>query len=663
VTPEDLRLPPGELQRLAECILEPIRFPGTIQPHGLFLAARLDTLAITHASDNAVAVIGAEPIALLGRPLADLLGDATVASIFDVLDPVSSAANPVRLDLGNVRYDVISHTIGSSLVVELEPLEAGFPDQTAALRGAFRRLTNARTVQELWDETAAEVARITGFDRVMVYYFHPDEHGEVVAEVAAPGMEPYKGLHYPASDIPAQARELYLTKLSRMIASSLGGTAALLADGNVPVAESFDLSGAELRSVSPHHLEFMRNMGQASTFSLSLVSRNRLVGMITCAHRTERRIPFGTRESLEILANQVSLQQAAMTEIERLSRLNRIREIRAKLMAQVGEGDDIPGSLLHGPQTLLSLIPADGVVICFGDELHTAGTVPTPEQLDEFLARLPTPLPGHLFVGDALPLEQPDLAAALPGVAGVLLHTFGRDGEFVAWFRGELTQTVDWLGDMSPDNRITPLSPRNSFSSWTQEVSGTAEPWQGLEDEATELCRDLESVLLHRAESALAALALHDPLTGLPNRRLLMDRLGNAIERHARSGSLAVLFLDLDGFKRINDTLGHAAGDDALQFVARKLTAAARAGDTVARLGGDEFVLLCEELTFDEAREVAERIAIALSQQEEPTPGWTVSASIGIAMAEAGLSPSQVLSAADAEMYRVKVGRSGRSAG
>ncbi|MDP9025956.1 MAG: diguanylate cyclase [Actinomycetota bacterium] len=660
MTDSTIRLPPGELQRLAECVLEPIRFPGAVQAHGALLAATGAALTITHASESVAEFLGAEPIALFGRPLADLIGEFAVAEILDVLDPHTFSSNPVRVDRGTTEFDVIVHRVDGVLVIEFEPLDPDFVDQNPATRAAFRRLTGARTVRQLWIATAIELSRITGFDRVMVYHFHPDEHGEVVAEVAAEGMEPYLGLHYPASDIPAQARALYLTKLSRMIATSTDSASALLADANSTVPTEFDLSGAELRAVSPHHLEFMRNMGQASTFSLSLVQGDRLVGMITCAHRTERRLPYRTREALEILANQVSLQLASMVEIDRLEQLNALREVRARLLAQIGTGDDLPEALLRQRLTLLDLVPADGAVIAFGGRLHTVGSVPVETAIIAFVAAVRDATGGLTFSSNAIPLDFPELAAIAPSVVGVMIRPFGRDGEFVAWFRGEMRQTVDWLGDMSPSNRVSTLSPRNSFSAWREEVTGTSAPWAAYEVEVGEFCRDMDSVLLRRAESELAELALRDALTGLPNRRLLMDRLGQGIARHSPGHQLAVLFIDLDGFKRINDTHGHGAGDDALLFVARQLDATARHEDTVARLGGDEFVILCENTTPQQAKQIAERILTALTMPPVPAPPWTISASIGIAMAQLDLDASHLLSAADAAMYRAKVAGPGR---
>ena len=659
VLDSEIRLPPGELQRLNECALEPIRVPGSVQPHGVLLAAHLDTLTISHLSDNVGALLGAEPMALFGQPLSTVFGIRAVEDFLDVVDTLTVSSNPVRVPVDDVMFDAVVHVAGELLVVEIEPLSPELEGRTATLRAALRRLMTASTIQELWDHTATEISRITGFDRVMVYHFHPDDHGEVVAEVAAEGMEQYFGLHYPASDIPAQARELYLTKLSRLIGSSTREPAALLADANAVTPETLDLSGAELRAVSPHHREFMRNMGQASTFSLSIVSAGRLVGMITCAHRTERRIPYATREMLEIFANQMALHLAGMREIDRLERRNRIRDIRGSLAAQLALTLDIPRALMRGPITLLDLVPAAGAVVYVNEEFHRIGEAPNDAELVEFTTVLAANH-GLKFSSNAMRLDHPEIATTVPDFAGALVRPFGHGGGFIAWFRHEIVQTVEWLGDMSPTNRLTVLSPRNSFSSWTEDVTGTSARWGGVEREVGELCLDLDSVLLRRVESELAELALRDALTGLPNRRLLMDRLGQGIARAERQAQLAVLFIDLDGFKKINDTHGHAAGDDALRFVARRLEETARREDTVARLGGDEFVVLCENTSAEEAAGIAQRILSSLANAEDPAPAWSIGASIGIAMATLDVGASQLLSAADAAMYRAKAAGANR---
>ena len=668
-----MELPPDERQRLLECSQEPIRTPGAVQSHGVVLIVDATTFEVEYASENSATLFGMDAAALLGRALADVTGHAAVSAIRDVLDETVAAANPVSVIINSHSFDAIVsgaaplvvgsqvtglQIIGSLVTIEFEPAILSSPPHSASsLYDAILRLSRATTIGDLWAGTARELRMLTGFDRVMVYHFHPDDHGEIVAEEQPDDMEPYLGLHYPASDIPAQARELYLTKLSRMIASSSDDGSALvsLSDSAGDASGTLDLSHAELRAVSPHHRQFMRNMGQASTLSLSLVHDGRLVGMITCAHRTPLRLPFLMRQGLEILANQVSLQLASMREIERLTQQVRVRSIRSRLLGQLSGTTSMAEALFSGELTVLDLIPADGATLHIDGVTTSIGSVPIEAELTSLVdsaRREGLELP--VFT-EEISSEYPQLAVFVPTVAGMLLLPLGGSGSYIAWFRQEISKSVNWLGDQTPNNRESTLSPRDSFSSWTQSVRGSAASWAGLDIEAAELCRDLDGVLLRRAESKLAALALHDPLTGLPNRRLLTDRLEHALSKYARGEELALLFIDLDRFKAVNDTYGHDVGDALIVHAAGQILAATRSQDTVARLGGDEFVVLCEDTTGEEADVISRRLIDAISEPLEAS-GTTLSitASIGITAANLSFSATELLRQADTAMYRAK---------
>ena len=247
--------------------------------------------------------------------------------------------------------------------------------------------------------------------------------------------------------------------------------------------------------------------------------------------------------------------------------------------------------------TMLDLIEADGATVCLHHRLISIGDTPGYSQTMALLAALtPAERRSPPLLSDALAIDRPELAELLPSVAGVFVLPFGNAGDCLIWFRREILQTVDWLGAQSADNRPTPLSPRTSFDTWRQTVTDRSAPWEEINiAEAAELARDIDQVLLRLAEAQMAHMALHDALTGLPNRRLLVERISSALARADRhGGEVAILFCDLDDFKRVNDTAGHAAGDAVLVEAAARLSSVLRAGDSVARVGGDEFVIVLE---------------------------------------------------------------------
>ena len=282
------------------------------------------------------------------------------------------------------------------------------------------------------------------------------------------------------------------------------------------------------------------------------------------------------------------------------------------------------------------------------------------------------------LISESLAADRPDLAALVPSVAGVLVLPFGGPGDCLVWFRREVAQTVDWLGDQSPENRPSTLSPRTSFDLWRQDVSGCSLPWDEMEvSEAAELGRDIDQILLRRAEAELAHLGLHDALTGLPNRNLLVDRITSAIALAVPGGAeVAILFCDLDDFKYVNDTAGHAAGDAVLIEAAARLTAALRSGDTVARVGGDEFVIVLrpgrtpQERAPGSGLDDRKRAArVAARIQAELTRPITVeghqhviSVSMGLTFATPGSRAEDVLRDADAAMYLAKQAGKNRTA-
>lgn len=610
---------------------EPIRTPGRIQSFGMLFVVDSATYEIVTVSENAAQ--------WLGRSVSDLGSPTLEWSV-----TAQTHGDPIRVDVDGEPYDAVTNRVGEQVLIELEPAH-GTPElPTVSVVGAIRSLGLLSDADELRQAAAEEVKRISGFDRVMVYRFFDDGHGEVAGEASEPDMESYRGLHFPASDIPLQARALYLTKLSRQIVSTEDpGTPLLSVDER---AEPVDLSGSELRAVSPHHLEFMRNMGQASTVSFSLIQDDRLVGMITCAHRTQRRMPILLRRALEVLATQLTLQLGALESIAQLRRDLTIREQRAAILAGVPSSDDPLLTLVESGAELCRLVGADGAVLALDGVSRSVGAVPVVDRSLLLSAAGTEPLHSH-----ELQRTHPALAALIPGFAGLLVVPVGAHG-VVLFFRREVTQVIPWLGDQTPANRDTPLSPRRSFSEWRQSVEGTSLRWGPVAGEAGELGRDLARALDRRQEAQLAQLALVDHLTGLHNRRSLEAQLQTAVAE-AEGGIL--LFLDLDGFKAINDRHGHETGDAVLREIANRLTHGSRSTDVISRLAGDEFVVLSVGPAPEDGERFASRLIGEIAKPIPTERGlMTVTASCGVMALKPGLSAKQLLDSADAAMYRAK---------
>ena len=541
----------AERQRVAAalqaCADEPIRVPGSTQPHGVLLALDEPGLAVVAASANAASLLGWEG-ELLGVGLADLLPAAvaaveagredlatgTAAAPRTVLLPGPAGGDPVRADL-------LLHRSDGLLLVELEP---GGPEDASPwwqrLPEMLQRLQGAVSAEQLTAALARDVRAVTGFDRVMVYRFDAQWNGEVVAESRRGDLEPFLGLHYPASDIPAQARELYLTNWLRLIPDVDYLPVPLVPPAPVD-GRPLDLGRAVLRSVSPAHLEYLRAMGVAASMSVSLVVHGRLWGLIAChhyagAHRPDAR----ARSAAEFLGRTASVLLGSQRAEGEHDLVLATSAAQAGLTRALAAAPGKPFEALTGEPGLLDLVPAGGAAMRLAGQLRLIGETPTGPAVQTLAARLWGQGDRELVVTSSLPVllggESVAREAGIdPAVASGLLAVpvGGGDGrDFLLWFRPEVLRTVSWGGDPSTTRVVESseglqLGPRHSFARWTETVRLTAEPWRRHEVEAAErLARHVADTVLKRAaeEARLVAVVqrtvLGEPPPDLPGIRL-----------------------------------------------------------------------------------------------------------------------------------------------
>ncbi|MGV8883808.1 MAG: SpoIIE family protein phosphatase, partial [Rhodoglobus sp.] len=501
MTMSALQLPADEQSRLDICALEPIHIPGSIQPHGALVAADANTFEIRHVSANSAELLAAAPSDLLGQPLERLIAEPWLAELRE--GGSDNLTNPYSATIGEALFDVIVHISGPKLILEFEPASAGVEQLLPTLNAALRRLASADTVDELRQRAVREIHELVGYERIVAYHFYPDDHGEVVAEHRIPELAPFLHQHFPASDIPAQVRRMYLTRASQIIVSSSYEPVPLVTERDPESEVPLDLTHAELRGISPHHLRYMRNMGNASTFSLSLAHEGRLIGMITCSARTPRFVPHVLRRACEIIAQQLTLQLVALIRRQSLERLLEHQRVRGELLQQVVAADDVATGLCSGVSTLLDLLAADGACVRIGGVTTSAGAIPPDAEMAGLARFVAAANDVVRFSSNSLVSENPELAKIVPSVAGLIVWQCGPGNDFLAWFRPEVLQSIDWVGDQRPENRDGDLSPRNSFALWRQSVTGKAQPW--LQDDILqlgELVRDLNDFRVQQSAAA-----------------------------------------------------------------------------------------------------------------------------------------------------------------
>ena len=307
---------------LDSCANEPIHIPARIQSFGALVAVSSDWL-IAHCSQNLAALLKLPSQPQPGDPLGDYLSSAALAGMRRKLQAISAPGGVERsfgeaLVPGGALFDTALHVSGRTIVIEFEPhVAAGYDHSLAILRPMMARLEHARDPARLCEVAARQLKALLGFDRVMVYRFHPDDTGEVIAEAREMRLESFFGLHYPASDIPPQARKLYLTNLLRII-SDIGDQTVAIVPTVSPAGTPLDLSQSTLRGVSPIHIEYLRNMGVTASMSISIVVRGKLWGLFACHHYSGPRVvPYSLRTFTETIGGRIHALALAHDAITR----------------------------------------------------------------------------------------------------------------------------------------------------------------------------------------------------------------------------------------------------------------------------------------------------------------------------------------------------------
>ncbi|MBP0446808.1 GAF domain-containing protein [Roseomonas sp. SSH11] len=496
---------PSGADPILGCDRLPIHVPGSIQPHGHLLAFSAESLLLTHASEGAVAAIGAEPEGRIGDPLDQILAGPATESLLAAVRHLG-AAGPMQLGRlhtpGGQYYQAIGHLAPDGHVVfEFEEEACGSGDSPTPMdvlypgvRDAFARLGRVASPEQLASAAAEAVRRITGFDRVLVYRFEANWDGIVMAEDGNGRLPSYLGLRFPASDIPAQARRLYQLNPQRLIADVDYRPVPIL---HAPSSPPLDLTFSTLRSVAPVHLEYMRNMGTPASMSVSILRADgSLWGLISCHNATPRRVPFATRNACDLVAQMFAVRIAASEELAYSEARARLKGLEGRLLARMAEALQFEEGLLAVPADLLTLTGAAGAAVVTESGCRITGRTPPEAEVRRIAAWLAEQGGPEVLetscLSNLLPWTEScaDVASGLLAVSVSKLYP-----SFLLWFRPELVRTVTWGGDprKPAEPEPTRLHPRRSFAAWAETVRKRSAPWSAAEVEAA---RDLRTAIM-----------------------------------------------------------------------------------------------------------------------------------------------------------------------
>ena len=499
---------------ISDCDKEPIHIPGHIQSHGFLLALNPRTLAIERVSDNIGSFTGISPTDILGREISvlhDAIQTKNGSSLTDLIHLGGMTGNfeqlnPQKITVNGKDMFLIIHQYKDSLICECEPGQTADENITLQkiMSTALAVIQSSGTISRLLSRVADLVKEITGYDRVMIYKFHKDDHGEVVAESKNADLESWLNLHYPASDIPAQARELYKLNLVRIIASVNSKPAGLLSLDNLQTP--LDLTHSVLRAVSPVHIEYLINMGVGASFSISLMSKNQLWGLIACHSKEPRFIDYNSRIACKFIGQLFSAAMEFKTNEHIEQDIAMHRENQLILFEQLMKQMEPVAALTKGPVTILDINNSTGAVFCFENKRYTLGDVPDDEKLQELIKWLRRNETSSFFQTSTLPIQYAPARAYASIASGVMITPLSLDmSEYILWFKPEKVKTVDWAGKQTLEGATSPngsthLNPRKSFEKWSEQVKFSSEEWSDHEiSGAIKLREDLIQVINKKA--------------------------------------------------------------------------------------------------------------------------------------------------------------------
>jgi len=545
--------------------------------------------------------------------------------------------------------------------IENQAEEKGLFDLAQYVVDSMKTVMHCNTMQQIAQTTCEEIQKIAGYHRVLIYKFNEsDQSGLVIGETLQKGMESYKGVHFPATDIPKNVRAMYIKAPLRYIPTIYDNPIKIIPEINPITNQCLDLSNINQRMVAPVHVEYLTNMGIVSAVSIGIIHDNKLWGIIACHHKEPKYLSVNFRLILLLIANTLATQTFALESIQNFQEEQKALELQSVLTINISKEDNLIYSLDCYHAQMMELVSATGMSIYFQNNLISYGETPTNEEVMNLISWLKTKKLSSSYITSSLPMQFQESIRYKDKVCGLLAIPITiLENHYLLFYRPELIQSVFWAGN--PNQTIKSYncaySPRASFDRFMETITNHSAPWEHYDIKSAEF---IHSIIVNKQlQDLLQTQATHDPLTVLLNRLYLDQHLAIELKRASHEvKSVAILLADLDLFKKINDNFGHQAGDVVLAEFAELLKSKFRDYDYIYRYGGEEFLLLLPGIDQDSAHQKAEalrndtkKMIMHLAGESLPT----ITISIGIAMyPNNGTDARSLIAAADLALYQAK---------
>jgi light-regulated signal transduction histidine kinase (bacteriophytochrome) len=491
------------------CEEEAIRIPGSIQRHGFLLLLDETAGNVVAASENAEEFLGVPLKLILGAPIETILEREVLAAVRSLTRSDEVLSIPTFLGSFKMRgelHSVVTHRAGGERVLEFERLDRLVSPElmNAVITNFVATLSTLGGELELLQAITRQVRDLTGFNRVLLYQFDEVGHGTVLAEENDGKLPSYLGLRFPASDIPRQARELYVLNTVRIIPDAIYVPSPLRGSAQRHV-ENLDLSMSILRSVSPVHLEYMRNMGTRSSMSISIVCEGKLWGLISGHHAEARSVPYLVRSACDLLTKMVSSQLMAFRTASKLEKMVHFHAVQRTMLTHMAAEKDYVEAIAAQMDCLTQVTDAAGAAMIVDGRYACHGQAPGQHVVRRLAGWLDSQPDLNLFESHRLQGEFPwtdEIGDMASGLLAIRISDVRQS--YLMWFRPEIVRTVEWAGEPDASIEEKALHPRNSFNAWKEVVRGRSAPWSEMEIEsAREFRSALMTISLKQAEEAV----------------------------------------------------------------------------------------------------------------------------------------------------------------
>jgi len=481
------------------CGRVPLNQTNLIQPHGIVIVVDKTSFQVLQVSENIEGLTSKPASEITSKNLADIILSPQLEKLKEQVSTSIEGKLLYQFTINQSTVSGVAHIKDSYMIIELEKDEAAkenssFIERYQEVKFAMSAIEAATNTLQACEIAAAELKKISGFDKVMIYRFDHDWNGEVISERMEEGMDSYLGLKFPASDIPKQARELYKRSSYRLIPNIDYEPIRLYPVIN-PVTSSFtDLSDSNLRSVAGVHLEYLRNMGVTASMSTRIMKGDQLWGLVACHHRSAKYLSYEMCSVFELLSNVISAKIAFVAGSDVFTYKSAMQLLYNEVVEDVYRRDNLLGGLINKGETLLKLLSADGVALLLNGSIETFGTTPEVVDIESVVDWLRYSSVHKTFHQPSLSsvYEQGKDFSAL--ASGLLALPVQPDkGNYILAFRSEAHQYVAWGGNPAEALNFEAdgkkYHPRASFKIWQQAVERTSIPWKKEEIEVAEQFR------------------------------------------------------------------------------------------------------------------------------------------------------------------------------